>query len=103
MPNNPSYFSISQLLFLHKDWLLCWSEAKVVSGRMIGFLSYRNQFLQIVNNAHSPGILLRRIFFSGSTIKKNIRGCSGVSDFCTFVKMAMQFPFKKSIDDLQKT
>lgn len=37
MPKNPSYFSISQLLALHQDWLLCWSEAKVVSGRMIGF------------------------------------------------------------------
>ena len=37
LPENPFYFSISQLLFLHKDWLLCWSEAKVVSGRMIGF------------------------------------------------------------------
>ena len=73
-----------------------------MSGCMIGFLSYRNQLSQIVNNAHSPGILLRRILFSGCTIKKNIRGGSGVSDFCTFVKMAMQFPFKRSIDDLQK-
>lgn len=68
-----------------------------MSGCMIGFLSYRNQFLQIVNNAHSPGILLRRILFSGCTIKKNIRGCSGVSDFCKFVKMAMKLSFEEAL------
>lgn len=72
-----------------------------MSGCMIGFLSYRNQFLQIVNNAHSPEILLRKRLFNSYTIKKNVRRCSDVSDFCKFVKMAMQFPFNRSIDDLQ--
>ena len=54
------------------------------------------------DNASCSGILLRRILFSGCTIKKNVRRCSDVSDFCKFVKMAMKLSFEEDIDDLQK-